>query len=155
MIPSVDDRFASIVRALTDVILPSLPPEAGLAQEQMQLVIGHIQILRAQIDAAPAFEAGEANDARELGETMLTACEGGPRVAAARDALKAALDASTTDRDTRVAIHAAIDTLVRASAQDGSPLFKAALGKMIIAHQTVRTLKDREWFKVMGFDAGM
>ncbi|HMO68292.1 MAG TPA: hypothetical protein PKE25_06450, partial [Novosphingobium sp.] len=66
MIPSIDDRLASVVRALTEGILPHLPADASLAQEQVQLCIGHLQILRAQIDAAPAFEREELADAAAL-----------------------------------------------------------------------------------------
>ena len=47
------------MRALSEVILPHLPAEASLAQEQVHLCIGHLQIIRGQIDEAPAFERGE------------------------------------------------------------------------------------------------
>ncbi len=56
MTPTVDERLASLIRSLSQVVLPHLPPEASLAQEQVHLSLGHLQILRAQIDAAPAFE---------------------------------------------------------------------------------------------------
>ena len=37
MTPNVDERLASVIRALTEVVLPHLPPEASLAQEQVHL----------------------------------------------------------------------------------------------------------------------
>jgi hypothetical protein len=140
---------------LTDVILPSLPPEAGLAQEQMQLVIGHIQILQAQLDSAPAFEADEADDARALGQALLAAGAGGPGTQAALSSLKVSMEPNSDVRAARVAIHDAIDGLVRMAAKDGTGDFREALGKHIIAHQTPRTMKDRKWFTLMGFDAGI
>ena len=73
----MDDRLASIVRSLTDIILPSLPGDAGLAQEQAHLAIGHLQIIRAQLDALPAFEAEELSDARLLGLALLADDAGG------------------------------------------------------------------------------
>ncbi len=155
MIPSVNDRLASVVRALTDVILPSIPADAGLAQEQMQLVIGHIQILQAQLDGSLGFEAEEAADARVLGDSLLKASDGGPKVHSAQSALERALSAQASDRDTRISIHAAIDELVKACAADGTSAFQSALGPMIVAHQTPRTMKDRQWFTMMGFDSGM
>ncbi len=155
MIPSVDDRLASVVRALTDVVMPSLPPEASLAQEQMQLVIGHIQILRAQLDGTPAFEAEEADDARALGKALLMAGEGGSETKAALAALTTAIGAEGSAREARVAIHSAIDDLVRKTAIDGSAAFRAALGKIIVTMQSVRTAKDRQWFMPMGFDSGI
>jgi hypothetical protein len=155
MIPSVNDRLASVVRALTDVIMPSLPSEAGLAQEQIQLAIGHLQILQAQLDGTPAFEAEEAGDAKALGEALITAGEGGSQTTAALAALKSAVETEASARDARVAIHTAIDGLVKAAAADGSADFQSALGKIIIDHQTPRTMKDRKWFELMGFDAGI
>jgi hypothetical protein len=155
MIPSVNDRLASVVRALTDVIMPSLPPEAGLAQEQIQLAIGHLQILQAQMDGSPAFEADEAEDARALGQALLAGGDGGAQTQAALGALKLAVETDAAPRDARMAIHTAIDTLVHKAAIDGSADFRAALGKTIIAMQTTRTMKDRQWFAPMGFDAGI
>jgi hypothetical protein len=155
MIPSVNDRLASVVRALTDVIMPSLPPEAGLAQEQIQLAIGHLQILQAQLDGTPAFEAEEASDAKALGEALVAAGEGGSQTSAALAGLQSAVETNASARDARVAIHNAIDGLVKATSVDGSPGFKSALGKIIIDHQTPRTMKDRKWFEMMGFDAGI
>jgi hypothetical protein len=155
MIPSVNDRLASVVRALTDVIMPSLPPEAGLAQEQIQLAIGHLQILQAQLDGTPAFEAEEADDARTLGKSLLAAGNGGSHTSAALATLKSTVAHNSAPREARVAIHAAIDGLVKAVSVDGDGSFKVALGKIIIDHQTPRTMKDRKWFELMGFDAGM
>ena len=37
MTPNVDERIASVIRSLSEVILPHLPPEASLAQEQAHL----------------------------------------------------------------------------------------------------------------------
>jgi hypothetical protein len=155
MIPSVNDRLASVVRALTDVIMPSLPPEAGLAQEQIQLAIGHLQILQAQLDGSPGFEQEEADDARTLGQMLQAQGDGGPLTQAALAALASTLNGKAKPRDDRMAIHTAIDSLVKATSADGAPSFRAELGKVIIAHQTERTMKDRKWFEPMGFDAGI
>jgi hypothetical protein len=152
MIPSVDDRLASVVRALTDVVMPSLPPEAGLAQEQIQLAIGHLQILRAQLDGTPDFEAEEATDARALGQLLLGVGGGGAATSAAIAALNSAIDAKAGVREDRIAIHTAIDAVVKACSNDGSDTFRAQIGEIIVTHQTPRTMKDRKWFAPFGFD---
>src|ERR1700733_15345858 len=92
MNPSVDDRIASIIRSLSDVILPALPPDAGLAQEQTHLAIGHLKIIRAQLDATPEFEVEELADARALAESLLRNGEGGSGTRAELNALRSALD---------------------------------------------------------------
>jgi hypothetical protein len=156
MIPSVDDRLASVVRAITDVILPSLPAEAALAREQAQLAVGHLQILRGQLDAAPAFELEELSDARALGAALLAKGQGGPECSAALAALQAALDindAKGLPRQRRTEIHAAIDGVIRHAAIDATPGFRQQLATVVIEMETARANKDRKLFAPMGFDA--
>jgi hypothetical protein len=94
MTPNVDERLASVVRALSEVILPHLPPEASLAQEQVHLCIGHLQILRAQFDAVPAFEREELGDALAVARDLAGAVTGGEVTTAALAAMNAAVDAA-------------------------------------------------------------
>jgi hypothetical protein len=121
----------------------------------MQLAIGQIQIVRAQLDGAPDFEAEEAEDARALGQALLAAGAGGGQTVLALEGLKAELEPTADVRAARMAIHSAIDRVIRLAAIDGTAEFRAALAKTIIEHQTPRTIKDRKWFEPMGFDAGM
>jgi hypothetical protein len=154
--PSVDDRLASIIRSLTDIILTALPHDAELAQEQTHLAIGHLQIIRAQLDALPAFEADELADARLLGVALLAGGEGGESTAQALDAVRAALEhpvGGEHPRESRVRINGAIDELIRQMALDGTPRYRDHAAEVLIRMQSARTLKDRKWFALMGFDS--
>ena len=152
MIPNVDDRLASVIRALTEVILPHLPPEASLAQEQVQLAVGHLQILRAQLDALPGYEREELADGRTLGEA-LSMCRGGAQTSAATSAVVAAAEAQGNDgRVLLNAINTAIEALVRAVAADGDGAAKAQLSATILKHERARAQKDRQWYAPFGFD---
>lgn len=144
MIPNVDERLASVIRALTDVVLPALPPEAGLASEQVQLSLGHLQILRAQLDATPAFEAEELADAIAIAEQLRGHADG-----ALDDALAAAADATSPadGRATRIALHQAIAELIVVKPGD------ADITRIVIAAERARVAKDRPWFAPFGFDA--
>ena len=147
MIPSVDERLGSVIRALTDVVLPSLPPEAGLAQEQVQLALGHLQILRAQLDGTPGFEADELADATTLGE-QLAGASGTADRAAMRGALASAAAATgpAAIRAARIELHTAMADLI---ATDGANGHTAAL---IIAAEKERVVTERAWFAPFGFD---
>ena len=152
MIPNVDDRLASVIRALTEVILPHLPPEASLAQEQVQLAVGHLQILRAQIDALPGYEREELADGRALG-AALAGCAGGAQTTAATAALAGATAAQGEDgRALLKSINTAIEALVRAVAADGEAASQAKLATTILKHERTRARKDREWYAPFGFD---
>lgn len=154
MTPNVDERLASIVRSLTEVVMPHLPSDASLAQEQVQLAIGHIQIIRSQLDQVPDFEQEELDDYRELAAALRDAASGGSKTSAARDAIDAALaNASGLGvRDQRVAVNKAVEQLVDALPADGASGAQAKVAQMIVDHAERRTLKDREWFVPFGFD---
>ena len=154
MIPNIDERLASVVRALTEVILPHLPPEASLAQEQAQLAVGHLQIIRGQLDAAPEFERGELADAVALGKVLHDKVTGGESTQAARLALASALaEADGSDvRGQRKAIHIAVQGLVRAVSRDGDANGRATLSREILAAEAERSQKDRVWMAPFGFD---
>jgi hypothetical protein len=154
MTPNVDDRLASIIRALTEVVLPHLPPEASLAQEQVHLSVGQLQILRAQIDAVPAFEREELDDAIAIGTALGSGISGGGETKVALTALAASITAAggSDVRGERKAISYAVAELVRAVSTDGDAAGKAALSKIILEHEHLRAQKDRQWFAPFGFD---
>lgn len=154
MTPNVDERIASIVRSLSEVILPHLPPEASLAQEQAHLCIGHLQILRAQIDKVPAFERGELDDALAVARELAATVTGAESTTAAVSAINAAVIASDGSdvRAERKRVLQAVDSLVKAVSTDGSPEGKSAVSRMILQHEAARSLKDRQWFAPFGFD---
>ena len=152
MIPNVDDRLASVIRALTEVILPHLPPEASLAQEQVQLAVGHLQILRAQIDSLPGYEREELADGRALG-TALADCTGGVKTSAATSSLADAVEAQGEDGRTLLKdINVNVEALVRAVAADGDDDTRARLTSTILEHEQARAQKDRQWYAPFGFD---
>jgi hypothetical protein len=154
MTPTVDERLASVVRSLTEVILPHLPPEASLAQEQVQLAIGHLQILRAQIDLIPAFEREELEDAVAIAKALIENVSGGVETTAAINALQAVID-TVPDNEARaqtVAINMAIDALVKAVSVDGAVGAKNKLASTILKYEHPRVQKDRRWFLAYGFD---
>lgn len=154
MTPTVDERLASIIRSLTEVILPHLPADASLAQEQAQLAVGHLQILRAQFDATPNFERSELEDAKGLANSLVATISGGSITKAAVLALQAEIhqcDGSDV-RSQHRACNRAIEAVVKAVSADGAPDTRTALRTIILDHERARVAKDRRWFLPFGFD---
>jgi hypothetical protein len=154
MNPSVQDRLGSVLRALSGVILPALPKDAGLAQEQTMLAMGHIQIILAQMDAAPAFEEEEAADLAAMAEAVAPLATGGPATDQAQHNLQSSLTATAQAAPgaRTAALQDAIDTLLCALAVDGAPDARAAVKSAVLKHGAARGDKDRRWFAAMGFD---
>ena len=155
MLPTIEERLDSIIRALSTVVLAGLAPEARLAREQVQLSIGHLGILRDHIALLPQFEREEAEDAAELAAALLGIAGGGAATRNARAALaqamfaRAGMPASLASR----AINAAIAGLVEAAFLDGDKDSRASLLKLVTQYEKERSNKDREIFYPYGFDA--
>jgi hypothetical protein len=154
MNPSVKDRLGSVVRALNGVVLPALPKEASLAQEQVMLAMGHIQIILAQMDAAPGFLAEEVADLERMGTDIAATAKGGSETTGATAALKGLLtDTTVTLSEARAAaIQDAIDQLLLTLAKDGEATSRATVRTIVLQQGAVRAEKDRRWFAAMGFD---
>ncbi len=153
MNPSADDRLNSVLRALETVVLPALPPEASLAQEQVMLAMGHIQIIQAQRDVTPAYEQDELDDISAMARELLKV-EGVPETASdATHALAAALNNENGHpRERAEAIRKAIDAVLVSARQSGAKEYHMALARVILPLGCERARKDREWFAPMGFD---
>ncbi len=148
MNPSVQDRLDSCVRALEHVILPALPDSASLAREQTMIVMGQVQIIRAQLDAAAGFEQEEADDLAAMAEAICVAASGKTA------GLRTALDAADCDipRNRTAALQDAIDAFLKTFDEQGGP--PPAIATVICEYGARRAHKDRVWFSAMGFDAG-
>ncbi|MGD1953964.1 MAG: hypothetical protein ACFBZ9_01720 [Sphingomonadales bacterium] len=152
MNPSVDDRLNSVLRALQNVVLPALPPQASLAQEQVMLAMGHIQIIQAQLDATPTFEAEELADLIDMSHQILAIDSSSTSFQTQLASLKDAMEAREGHvRDRAETIRSAIDVLLQAAHSD-TP-YHQAIRDVILASGRARTEKDRQWFSAMGFDA--
>ncbi len=157
MTPSVDERLASIIRALNDVIAPALPDDAGLAKEQLQLAVGHMQILRVQLDLAADFESEELADAISLAsslESVTGSTATDQSITKLKETLSAAGRASGPQelRASRVDLHEKIDALVKAVFADGYAESCDVVRQTILEHESARVLKDRKWLAPFGFD---
>lgn len=154
MTPNVDERLASVIRSLSEVVLPHLPPEASLAQEQVHLAIGHLQVLRLQFDDIPAYEAEERADAAALASALVAAVTGGEATSRAAGELALAVQAAdgSGGRSELSLLNKGIERLVAAVSADGADGARQALSRLIIDHERRRVLKDRRWFAPFGFD---
>ena len=148
MNPSVELRIRSMMRALTEVVLPAVDPHNSLAQEQARLLLGHLHALalhhrdEARLDEINA--AAMATLARELIACSAGGIHTGDATARLREIIPTA--------DPRALSHA-VEALMVASGIDGDADFQARSAALVLAHARTDTLRGRAWFKVMNFDA--
>lgn len=153
MTPTTNERLASVIRSLTEVVMPHLPADASLAQEQVQLAIGHLQILRLQFDSVHEFEAEELADTKALAAELAAAMTGGALTTTAGGSLSALIAEPAGEvRAALSAVYRGVERLVQAVSADGSEEARKKLPEIILRHESKRVEKDRRWFLPYGFD---
>jgi hypothetical protein len=157
MNPSIDVRLSTMIRAMADVVIPALSETPGLASEQAQLVLGHLHVLRQQVDHAGRFEELEYRAALSLGEALVAGAGEGSSSSPAWQRLEAALAADVGARpaDTRnggEAIRGAVEALLREGAGGGSD-DEARLRAIVLQHERTAADLNRTWFAAMGWES--
>lgn len=157
MIPSIDLRLKTMVKAMAEVILPAIEPGNGLAREQAQLMIAQLAMIGKHWQKAAILDALELREIAGLAQRLAAVAEGGARTTAAAGELAGLLRqrestpfASVTEE--RAAIAAAIDRLVHASGIDGSDAFKKSSSDLILDYAAQQAYRDRVWFADCGMD---
>jgi hypothetical protein len=154
MNPDLDVRLKSVLKSLSEVILPAIPVEQRLAREQANLVIGHLTIVAEQWKHALNYELENLSLASalasELSGLSLEPALGGELTAAVAET--ASLDRS--DYDLVSAAHRALKALIeRLIAEDHSG---AALPREIITavlqYNARRAPRERIWHRGASLD---
>lgn len=152
MSPDQETRIASVIRALSDIVLPAIPEDEQLALEQLQLSIGHLSILAAELSNSARYLEEEMNDRVSLAKALITITDGESGVNAARNALETILN---TDDVTLFEVSERIQGLISSVSDQGSSECKKETFKLVLAREDARAMSDRRWFAPMGFDAGI
>jgi hypothetical protein len=155
MLPSIDLRLASMIRAVKDIILPALEGGDGLATEQAGLLLGHLLLLREQVGSADLFQRREAEDLLVLGESLVERAAGGSATLAARDALAAVIrDSPHLEEPQSISgLRAGMSALLEASGIDGTGEFRNMSSVLTIHHARAAARLERSWFAPIGFEA--
>ena len=155
MIPSAAERIATMVRALTDVVLPAIDPANSLAQEQARLVVGHLMVLAGHGDEALLDRLELAGECA-LARALVVVPAGGVASEAARKALSVALEAAAQSVDdvtaARLTLRAGIERLVRTASEDGGEDLRRATWTLVFDHCRRQAERGRAWFAAAGFD---
>lgn len=148
MNPSVELRIRSMMRALTEVVLPAVDPHNALAQEQARLLLGHLHALALHHRDESTLDALSDAALETLARALLGDSVGGAHTQAAAHAVRQALPAA----DAR-ALSRAVEELIVAAGIDGDADFQASSAALVLTHARTETWRGRTWFKAMNFDA--
>lgn len=153
MLPNIDLRIATMIKALEQVILPALPRDQRLARDQAMLVVGHLNMLGGQWKRALRFEQVSLDDLVGLARALL------PAVDATFDApLTEAIDAAQAcDQADVLALERAnsalgrIVDLVILGGDDHLALTQAAQNA-VLEYALRHARRERTWFQANNMD---
>lgn len=146
MMPSIELRLRTLMRALSEVILPAIDPSNSLAQEQARLLLGHLHAIALQLDHEATLNAHDDEATRQLAYALLASADGGDQTRAAQAALALAVNGD------RHGLLEAIDAFVLAGGVDGSPTCKAASMRLVLDDARAAAWRGRAWFRAMGYE---
>ena len=154
MNPDIDLRLKSVLKALSDVIVPALPAHERLAREQANLVVGHLTIIAEQWQHALGFELENLALACELAEE-LAKLDIDSTLAADLSAMLA--DARHVDRNNYEAVSdmhrrlkAVIDQVLAAG--QGQTAMSPVMLAAVLRYNQRRAPRERIWHRGAGLD---
>jgi hypothetical protein len=160
MVPDSALRLEAALKALADVIAPAIPEDAGLAKEQIALVMRSISLAIEQIPLEAAYMARDSQTDRELAAKFQSLFVAGHpmsnRLADAISASENALPPAISDtRELAKPWHSLKKTLEEAVSALAKELGRDAqteLAEIMLAYSEERNLRERAWVASTGFD---
>ena len=78
MTPSIELRIQTMIKAMSEVILPAIEPGNDLAREQGQLMIAQLGLIARQWDKAQSYDTLCLRELVGLARTLAAGAAGGP-----------------------------------------------------------------------------
>lgn len=156
-------QIQSMIKALTDVVLPAVDPVNKLAQEQTRLVLGTLGLMAQQYPLRFQFNCDELSRLLKLAGVLQEVARGGPETTACVEkmALAAAAAGRTLERsqvgpDTIEQavreMRAAASQVVRSIYIDGDETALRQVEGAVLANARDQLLRDRSWVLMQGWE---
>lgn len=158
-----DIQLQTAIRALTEVVAPALDSNNAMAVEQLQIVIGMLHLVAAQLPLQARYDRDELARLLELGLALVAAVD---RVAHAP--VITSLTAAGTTGETVLSHRASniadilavirelrthTGALISAIFCDGNDTERERVMALVLAHADAQLLRERAWVATMGWES--
>jgi hypothetical protein len=156
-------QLRTMIKTMTDTVLPAIDPQNKLALEQGHLIVAMLRFLAQRLPLALRYDRCELAAYVDLAERLGGQTDGGAetrraagdldRIAARAAGLleRAGLDASEL-QDAACEMRASVGAFVQAAYEDGTPSCKAALRRAVLDSAKADLLRERSWVLPQGWE---
>lgn len=159
-----DIQIKSILKAMTDVVLPAVDPNNKLAQEQARLCMGLLGLMAKQLPLQYRFDCDELARLSAYAAELQRIAKGGAETDAALSALKQRTgDADVVLERAQVSPQAVLDavrglreatgSLITSVYRDGESGAQERVQRATLAMSREQLLRDRSWVLAQGWEA--
>ncbi|WP_290866595.1 hypothetical protein [Aquabacterium sp.] len=157
-----DIQIRSILKAMSDVILPAIDDQNQLAQEQARLCMGLLQLMSKQLPLQYRYDCDELTRLLDMGQQLLALADGDAASEASAAALKQGVALASQVRARAMAEPQEVLEAVRQlRAVSGSFLQEAyakaeiptALERIVLDTSRAQLLRERAWLVAQGWEA--
>ncbi|MET0987618.1 MAG: hypothetical protein ABW034_19660 [Steroidobacteraceae bacterium] len=166
MIPSHAARLQSMLRSMTEVIIPALNRDDQLAHDQAQILLGNLRLLSDQADRTYEYDMVELREYVALLKELTRIVQGGRQTTARKEAALGTLAEAEPIAALPIPEHqllaarltgvkAAVDALISAIYADGEPTCRKAAVAVVLSQAASQNRRERAWFRSAGFDSAL
>ena len=154
-------QIPTLIKALTDVVLPAVDPNNKLAQEQAQLIIGSLHLIAQRLPLQYRYDRHELERFLELARQLEREAVGSPELEAAASALascvatgsdvllRAGADPGEIESG-NLALRESIGLVVQAAPSHEAR--RKAIESAVMAHSKELLLRERAWLAMQGWE---
>lgn len=156
-------QIPTLIKALTDVVLPAVDPDNRLAQEQAQLIIGSLRLLAQRMPLQYRYDRFELQSFVRLADDLSAKAGSTPELASALEAMRATaergrnlLARAGAEPEQIEAANLALRESIGAFSQASSTLpdqdCRRAIESDVMAHAKDMLLRERAWLAMQGWE---
>ncbi|MGQ0620679.1 MAG: hypothetical protein ACT4QA_12300 [Panacagrimonas sp.] len=156
-------QIQSVIKALSDVVLPALDPQNKLAQEQLRLVMGLLGLMAKQLPLQFRFDCDELARLIAFSTELQALAKGGGETQAASAALAESVKAAGLTAERAKAgpnqvehavrdLRAATGHLITQVFEDGEASSRERVQKSVLAMSKEQLLRERSWVLTQGWE---
>lgn len=159
MLQRADIQLRSIIKSLNDAVAPAIDPENALANEQLQLALAMLSMMRDQLPMAYAFDCNELTRltklADNLGELGGDECKKQlqPLIDSSKELIQCALALDPADVTAKVQeMRNSISDATAKVYMNGGEAIRSQLTKLVTDATSEQLLRERAWVLAQGWE---